>query len=136
MKTWIKYFLSIVVLVIVINFWLSYQDFPHRVFWTVLVIVPALISAFFVYRLLKLQPKALRAVLSILVATTVTVVSINYREIIFDGINYITTDNETGLFIFYIVYFLQVLLLTWVIKFIDIEELKRKIKKPAQTNKQ
>lgn len=128
MKTWVKYLISILVLVIVINFWLTYQDFPHHVFWTILVIVPALVSTFFVYRLLKLQPRVLRVVLSILIATTVTFFSVNYREIIVDGINYISTDNETELFIFYVVYFLQVLLLTWIIKFIDFEKLKRKIK--------
>lgn len=128
MKTWIKYLLSIVALVIVINFWLIYQDIPNSVFWTILVIVPALISTFFVYRLLKLQPKILRLVLSILIATIVTFFSVNYREKIVDMINYISTDNETELFIFFIFYFLQILLLTWIIKLIDFEKLKRKTK--------
>tara|TARA_R110001592_G_scaffold9723_2_gene51438 strand:+ start:1720 stop:2124 length:405 start_codon:yes stop_codon:yes gene_type:complete len=134
MKTWIKYLLSILALVITINFWLTYQDFPNQIYWIVLVIIPTIISIFFSYRLLKFKQRLLKFGLSVLIATTVTFISFNFREIIISLINYLTTDNETELFFFYILYFLQVILLTWFVKLIDFEKLKEKIKTLANNS--
>lgn len=134
MKNWIKLFISILTLFVFITTCLTSKDIPHLVVWTILVIVPAAIAAFFVYRILKL-PKTIKIVVACSISAIATVNSIMNREIIFRVINVITEDSETELFLFYILLFLQIVILTWLTKFVDLEELVKKIKRLPSKNK-
>jgi hypothetical protein len=127
MKEWIKYTISIMIFIIFLNFWLIYQvQLSQIAIFSILVSGPTLISLFFVFRMLKTKKIYYRLGFAILVVTTVTLPNIYFSSAINHMIDNFSTDIETGMFIFLVLYLVENILLTSSINVFQ-ERLKHKI---------
>lgn len=114
MKEWIKYLIAIILFVIFLNFWLIYQDFDSTIRIGILVAGPTIISLIFVYRMVEITLKWLKIIITLGIVAIVTSINIGFVDIIDKLIDHVTTDIETGLFLFLVLYLTEMLLLTWL----------------------
>lgn len=113
-KESLKYITSIILLVIFINFWTRFQNYPNVVNISIIILIPTLTSLFFVFRILNHSIVLWRVLFAISIVSIVTLFDFFYRNEIIEKLKIISTDIETGLFLFLMLYVLKMLMLTFL----------------------
>ena len=114
MKPWTKYLLFVILIVVMVNFWLTYQDFPQYVFWIALIGIPFISSSYFSYKTLMFKSNRWRIIVGVSISSIVASSFTLLVKDIYKFINLISTDNETGLFLFFMLYSIALLLLLFL----------------------
>jgi len=115
MKEWLKYLISILLFTILVNYWLVYQvELSDRTTNIILICGPAILSLFFVFRMLNSRQVLHKIVIALAIVSIATFISLYFRKTINLIIDYISRDGEAGMFMALLLYFFTNLLLVYI----------------------